>query len=122
MNLTATLKKAIKFFPQEVGDCVWRETVDLQKAIAKLKELRTKKDRQGRYTQHLQRQEERLERIALILNRSPQEAQECLELMVEYLSSEGILKRGMAKLQRERIQGNINNDVKMFLLQNGLCD
>jgi hypothetical protein len=23
MNLIETLKKAIKFFPQEAGDCVW---------------------------------------------------------------------------------------------------
>ena len=96
--------------------------MDLQKVISKLKELRTKKDRQARYTQHLQRQSARLGRIARLLEMSPDEARECMELMVEYLSSEGILKKGMVKLPRKRIQVDIDNDIKMFLLKNGLCD
>lgn len=96
--------------------------MDLQKVIAKLKELRTKKDRQARYAQHLQRQEARLGRVARLLRVSPDEAKELLELMVEYLSSEGILKKGMVKLPRKRIPSQQDNEVKMFLLQNGLCD
>ena len=96
--------------------------MDLQKVISKLKELRTKKDRQGRYAQHLQRQEARLGRIGRLLEMSPDEAKELMELMMEYLSKEGILKKGMVKLPRKRIQADISNEVKMFLLQNGLCD
>ena len=53
---------------------------------------------------------------------SPDEARECMELIVKYLSSEGILKKGMVKLPRKRIQVDIDNDIKMFLLKNGLCD
>lgn len=96
--------------------------MDIQKAVAKLKELTTNKNRRASYIQHLQRQEARLGRIARLLRVSPDEARECMELIVEYLSSEGILKKGMVKLPHKRIQGNIDNEVKMFLLQNGLCD
>jgi hypothetical protein len=96
--------------------------MDLQKAIAKLKELTTNKNRRTSYIQHLQRQEARLGRIARLLRVSPDEAKECMELIVEYLASEGILKKGMVKLPHKRIQATIDNEVKMFLLQNGLCD
>ena len=96
--------------------------MDLQKAIAKLKELRTKKDRRARYAQHIQRQEVRLGRIGRLLEMSPDEARECLELIVEYLSSEGILTKKAVKLSRKRIPSQQDNEVKMFLLKNGLCD
>ena len=96
--------------------------MDLQKVIAKLKELRSKKDRQGRYTQHLQRQEAILGRIGRLLEMSPDEARECMELIVKYLSSEGILTKKAVKLSRKRIPSQQDNDIKMFLLKNGLCD
>lgn len=96
--------------------------MNIQKAIAKLNELTTNKNRRASYIAHLQRQEARVGRIARLLRVSPDEAKECTELMMEYLSSEGILKKGMVKLPRKRIQGDIDNDVKMFLLKNGLCD
>ena len=41
---------------------------------------------------------------------------------MEYLSSEGILKKGMVKFPHKRIQGDIDNEVKLFLEQSGLCD
>lgn len=96
--------------------------MDLQKVIAKLKELRTNKDRRTRYAQNLQRQEAILGRIARLLRVSPDEARECMELIVEYLSSEGILTKKAVKLSRKRIPSQQDNDIKMFLLQNGLCD
>lgn len=96
--------------------------MDLQKAVAKLRELTTNKNRRASYIQHLERQEARVGRIARLLRVSPDEARECMELIVEYLSSEGILKKGMVKLPCKRIQATIDNDVKMFLVQNGLYD
>jgi hypothetical protein len=96
--------------------------MDIQKAVAKFKALTTNKNRGASYIQHLQRQKAKLGRIARLLRVSPDEARECMELIMEYLSSEGILKKGMVKLPRKRIQGNIDNEVKMFLVQNGLCD
>jgi|GEM_PF-685395 hypothetical protein len=99
--------------------------MDLQKVISKLKELRTNKDRRARYAQHLERQQIRLDRISRLLRVSPDEARECMELIVEYLSSEGILTKKAVKLSRKRIpsqQEVQDNEVKMFLLQNGLCD
>ena len=96
--------------------------MDLQKVIAKLKELRSKKDRRARYAQHLQRQEARLGRIARLLRVSPDETKELMELAVEYLSSEGILTKKAVKLSRKRIPSQQDNEVKMFLLKNGLCD
>jgi hypothetical protein len=96
--------------------------MDLQKVIAKLKELRTKKDRRARYAQHLHLQAAKLGRIGRLLRVSPDEVKECMELAVEYLSSEGILKKGMVKLPRKRIPSQQDDDVKMFLLKNGLCD
>ena len=96
--------------------------MDLQNAIAKLKELRTNKDRRARYAQHLQRQSARLGRIGRLLEMSPDEARECMELAVEYLSSEGILTKKAVKLSQKRIPSQQDNDVKMFLMQNGLCD
>jgi predicted HTH domain antitoxin len=95
--------------------------MDLQKVIAKLKELRTNEDRRALYAKHLQRQSARLGRIARLLRVSPDEARECLELMVKYLSSEGILTKKAVKLS-QRIQADISNEIKMFLLKNGLCD
>ena len=95
--------------------------MDLQKVISKLKELRSKKDRRARYAQHLHLQAAKLGRIGRLLRVSPDEARECMELMVEYLSSEGILKKGMVKL-RKRIPSQQDNEVKMFLVQSGLCD
>lgn len=99
--------------------------MDLQKVIAKLKELRSKKNRQGRYTQNLQRQETMLGRIARLLRVPPDEARECMELAVEWLLSERILTKKAVKLPRKRIpsqQEVQDNDIKMFLLKNGLCD
>ena len=96
--------------------------MDLQKVIAKLKELRTNKDRRARYAQHIQRQEVRLGRIARLLRVPPDEAKELMELAVEYLSSEGILTKKAVKLSRKRIPSQQDNDVKRFLVQNGLCD
>lgn len=96
--------------------------MDLQKVTAKLKELRTNKNRRASYIQHLQRQAVRLDRIARLLRVSPDEAKELMELAVEYLSSEGILTKKAVKLSRKRVQGNVDNEVKMFLVQNGLCD
>ena len=96
--------------------------MDLQKVIAKLKELRTNKDRRARYAQHLHLQTAKLGRIGRLLEMSPDEARECMELMVEYLSSEGILTKKAVKLSRKRIPSQQDNDIKMFLLQNGLCD
>ena len=96
--------------------------MDLQKVIAKLKELRTNKDRRTSYIQHQQRQELRLARISRLLRVSPDEARECMELMMEYLSSEGILTKKAVKLSRKRIPSQQDNDVKMFLLKNDLCD
>jgi hypothetical protein len=96
--------------------------MDLQKVISKLKELRTNKGRRARYAQNLQRQEARLGRIARLLRVSPDEARECMELMMEYLSSGGILTKKAVKLSRKRIPSQQDNDVKRFLVQNGLCD
>jgi hypothetical protein len=96
--------------------------MDTERIAAKFKALTTKRHRAINYAQHLQRQEARSGRIARLLRVSPDEAKECMELTVEYLLSAGILKKGMVKLPRKRIQGDIDNDVKMFLVQNGLCD
>lgn len=108
--------------PLRIQYVVRRQTMDLQKAIAKLKELRIKKDRQAQFVQHLERQRIRLDRISRLLRVSPDEAKELLELMMEFLSSEGILKKGMVKLPRKRIPSQQDNDVKRFLVENGLCD
>jgi predicted HTH domain antitoxin len=99
--------------------------MDLQKAIAKLKELTVNKDRRASYIQHLHRQSVRLGRIARLLRVSPDEAKELLELMMEYLSSEGILTKKAVKLSRKRTlskQEAQDNEVKLFLEQSGLCD
>jgi hypothetical protein len=96
--------------------------MDIQKAVAKLKALTISKSKRASYIQHLHRQEARLGRVARLFRVSPDEACECMELILEYLLSEGILKKGMVKLPRLKIQGNIDNEVKMFLVQNGLCD
>lgn len=92
------------------------------KLVKKLLEIESNKDMRARYAQHLQRQEAMLGRIARLLRVSPDETKELLELMMEYLSSEGILKKRMVKLSRKRIQSDISNEVKMFLVQSGLCD
>ena len=96
--------------------------MDIQKARAKVKALIAKRNKQARYAQHLQRQEARLGRIARLLRVSPDEAKELMELIVEYLSSEGILTKKAVKLSRKRIPSQQDNDIKMFLLKNGLCD
>ena len=71
---------------------------------------------------NLQRQAVRLDRISRLLRVSPEEAKELMELMVEYLSSEGILTKKAVKLSRKRIPSQQDNDVKRFLVENGLCD
>lgn len=98
------------------------ELSQYEKFLKKYRQLTTKRHRAVTYVQHLERQEIRLDRIARFLRVSTDEAQECMELAVEYLLSEGILKKGMVKLPRKRIQGEIDNEVKMFLLKSGLCD
>jgi hypothetical protein len=95
------------------------------KLVKKLLEIESNKDRSVRYAKHLWRQEAMLGRIARLLRVSPEEARECMELMMEYLSSEGILTKKAVKLSRKRIpsqQEVQDNDVKMFLVQSGLCD
>ena len=96
--------------------------MDIQKAVAKLKELTAKRNKQAQFVQPLERQAARLGRIARLLRVSPDEARECMELAVEYLSSEGILTKKAVKLSRKRIPSQQDNDIKMFLLKNGLCD
>jgi hypothetical protein len=81
------------------------------------------KTRQLRYKEQLSNQAIRLERIARLLHCDPNEAQELMELMAEWLSGEGILKKGFVKPSCKRVQQQEpNDDIKLFLLQNGLCD
>lgn len=98
------------------------ELSSYEKYQKKYRELTTKRQRQAQYAQHLERQEIRLGRIARLLRCTPEEARECMELGVEYLLGERILKKGMIKLPRKRIQADISDEVKMFLVQNGLCE
>jgi hypothetical protein len=104
---------------------VKEQAMDLQRIQAKLQELGAKRNKQAQLVQPLERQEAILGRISRLLRVSPDEAQKCMELIVEYLSSEGILTKKAVKLSRKRIpsqQEAQDNDVKMFLMQNGLCD
>jgi len=96
--------------------------MDIQKARAKVKALIAKRNKHTHFVQPLERQEAILGRIGRLLRVSPDEARECMELMVEYLSSEGILTKKAVKLSRKRIPSQQDNEVKRFLVENGLCD
>jgi len=99
-----------------------RKKLSTLNIFSKLWERRLK-TRQLRYKEQLSNQAIRLERIARLLHCDPNEAQELMELMAEWLSGEGILKKGLVKLPRNGVQQQEMDDkIKMFLLQNGLCD
>ena len=97
--------------------------MELLKMFSKLREQGLRKSRQFHYEEHLSNQRIRLERIARLLRCDPDEAAEAAMLMVEWLSGEGILKKGSVRPPRKRVQQQeMDDEIKMFLLQNGLCD
>lgn len=80
------------------------ERMDQLKAAKKYKELEASKSRRIVYAQHLKRQESRLARIAILMELSPDEARELLELMIEWFQSERILDKKAIRISKKRIQ------------------
>lgn len=78
--------------------------MDQLKAAKKYKELEASKSRRIVYAQHLKRQESRLARIAILMELSPDEARELLELMIEWFQSERILDKKAIRISKKRIQ------------------
>ncbi|MGA2516865.1 MAG: hypothetical protein ABSG44_09960 [Thermodesulfobacteriota bacterium] len=61
--------------------------MNIERAKAKLDKIHSNKSRRDRFLQHLDNQEARLSRIAELLEVSPDEAQELIELILEFSTS-----------------------------------
>ncbi len=66
----------------------------------KLRRLTSQRERKIRYCQHLEHRQQRLERIGQLIECSPDEAEELLNLMLEYWRSEGMIKKGIVRLPK----------------------
>ena len=89
------------------------------KILSKLWKRRQKKPRTMYYQEFMMNQRERLHRIARLLECSPDEAEELLELIAEWLWSARALNSKMVKSDRT-IGANVPPEVERFVIENGL--
>ena len=96
------------------------------KILSNLRERRRTKNRQPHYYREpLSDQRERLRRMARLLECSPDEAQELMQLTMEWLWNAGALSSKMVPLDKSvksEMEANVSPEIKAFLMQNGLCD
>lgn len=66
----------------------------------KLRQLQSQREKKIRFVQHLQHQEQRLNRIAQLMEVPPSDIEESLSLMLQYWQSAGMIRKEVIKLPK----------------------